>query len=599
MKNYTYNFNPQGQLLARHELLGGVNLRDTFVYDNLNRLNRFNTADTVLYDANANITNGNISYKSDAGTFNYQATPYALTQVTHAKATMLNDSTQDVTYTAFDKVATISAGFAPAFANMTFTYGADHQRIKTVLTQMGQNTITKYILFGNFERIVQGTTTTERCYVSAGEGVCAVVEKISGVSRTYFVHKDNLGSWNVITDSTGAVVQRASFDAWGKMRNPSNWTYTGNNYTLRFDRGYTGHEHIQAFNLINMNGRMYDPAVGRFLSPDIFADAGSTQGMNSYSYCLNNPLMYSDPSGWIATNIGLGGGIQNSFGYDTAPLDRYSFLGGSCGSGGGWDFIDWTNGATNAADDYAFAVADAEGGVGSNLAGRVSNQIAAAAAKAGLSASEINRVLVGESAYRKAYWNNLINNENQQLFENQQKQQQQFENQQKLAAAQNIGYGDNYSPEQSLDDLLGDGGDRRVISFNFNMPAVLLVAGISGYASYNVNGTIIIDGSDIIVTAIGTIIAGNIGDVSFAGRAQLVVNGSITSTQNFTLPSSYLAETGTYPLGSASFTVPDNSNIQIIITAGYVLQTGAGLAVPYPANIIQTINIPLYNSSNR
>ena len=48
-----------------------------------------------------------------------------------------------------------------------------------------------------------------------------------------------------------------------------------------------------------MNGRMYDPKLGRFLSPDILVqDAGNTQNYNRYSYCVNNPLAYTDPSGY-------------------------------------------------------------------------------------------------------------------------------------------------------------------------------------------------------------------------------------------------------------------------------------------------------------
>jgi hypothetical protein len=48
-----------------------------------------------------------------------------------------------------------------------------------------------------------------------------------------------------------------------------------------------------------MNGRVYDPAVGAFLSPDnIVQNATSTQSYNRYGYCLNNPLKYTDPSGW-------------------------------------------------------------------------------------------------------------------------------------------------------------------------------------------------------------------------------------------------------------------------------------------------------------
>jgi RHS repeat-associated protein len=69
----------------------------------------------------------------------------------------------------------------------------------------------------------------------------------------------------------------------------------------RFDRGYTGHEHMAGFGLINMNGRLYDPYLQRFLNPDNFVQAPyNAQNFNRYSYVLNNPMMFTDPSGeWI------------------------------------------------------------------------------------------------------------------------------------------------------------------------------------------------------------------------------------------------------------------------------------------------------------
>ena len=64
-------------------------------------------------------------------------------------------------------------------------------------------------------------------------------------------------------------------------------------------RGYTGHEHLEALDLINMDGRIYDPKLGQFLSADIVVqNAGNSQSYNHYSYCLNNPLKYTDPSGY-------------------------------------------------------------------------------------------------------------------------------------------------------------------------------------------------------------------------------------------------------------------------------------------------------------
>ena len=71
-----------------------------------------------------------------------------------------------------------------------------------------------------------------------------------------------------------------------------------NDKALFADRGFTGHECLADFNLYNMNGRLYDPVVGRFLNADpVVQDPTSTQSMNRYSYCLNNPLKFTDPTG--------------------------------------------------------------------------------------------------------------------------------------------------------------------------------------------------------------------------------------------------------------------------------------------------------------
>ncbi len=160
----------------------------------------------------------------------------------------------------------------------------------------------------------------------------------------YYVHKDYSGSWLCITNSSGAVAQERSFGACmqtvsrfhrekvgGRRRNPSDWSYTGLPSSYKFSRGYTNHEYLDKFGLINMpachipissgggrNGRMYDPVVGRFLSPDNFVQTpGFTQSYNRYAYCLNNPLKYTDPSGekWKWWQVALlevltGGGVS-------------------------------------------------------------------------------------------------------------------------------------------------------------------------------------------------------------------------------------------------------------------------------------------------
>ena len=108
--------------------------------------------------------------------------------------------------------------------------------------------------------------------------------------KPYLAFTDNLGSILSVFDEEGQKVFDASYDAWGKQ------TITQNDIGLY--RGYTGHEMLNEYGIINMNGRLYDPVIGRFFSPDNYVQMpDNSQNFNRYSYCLNNPLKYTDPSG--------------------------------------------------------------------------------------------------------------------------------------------------------------------------------------------------------------------------------------------------------------------------------------------------------------
>ena len=93
----------------------------------------------------------------------------------------------------------------------------------------------------------------------------------------------------------------------------------GSEPALFLGRGYTGHEHLAWFGLVNMNARLYDPLLGRFLSPDPYVQMPDfTQNFNRYSYCLNNPLVYVDETGefiWFIPNISWSkkGGLSIGF----------------------------------------------------------------------------------------------------------------------------------------------------------------------------------------------------------------------------------------------------------------------------------------------
>ncbi len=150
-------------------------------------------------------------------------------------------------------------------------------------------------------------------YIGGGDGLAAVYVKQSGQSdKIYYAHNDHLGSILSLTDNNGASVFKATYDAWGRQTVSQN--------TIGFARGYTGHEHLPEFGLIDMNGRMYDPLLGRFLSPDNYVQLPDfSQNYNRYTYCLNNPLIYTDPSGELIGELiyiaamAYFGGVQANF----------------------------------------------------------------------------------------------------------------------------------------------------------------------------------------------------------------------------------------------------------------------------------------------
>ena len=125
----------------------------------------------------------------------------------------------------------------------------------------------------------------------------------SGIWQLRHILRDNQGSIVAIADTAGNVIERNDYDPWGVRRQPQTQTpfSPGEAPELLLGRGYCGHEHLTEFGLINMNARLFDPALCRFLSPDPIIQApDNSQNFNRYSYCLNNPLRYTDPTGMVS-----------------------------------------------------------------------------------------------------------------------------------------------------------------------------------------------------------------------------------------------------------------------------------------------------------
>jgi RHS repeat-associated protein len=250
------------------------------------------------------ITDGTVAQKSDAGLYSdyWINHPDAIHNIYNPVNTISQDQ-QDISYTAFNKIKIITEGDF----SINIKYGTDQQRRKAKLRNQGNLVSTKFY-FPGYEKEISGTNTREIYYINAPSGLCALYVVENGMGTMYYVYKDHLGSILKVTDGNGNTFEQ-SFDAWGRNRNPSDWTYSNITSVPQWlYRGFTGHEHLKQFSLINMNGRVYDPVLGVMLSPDNFVQQpDNTQNYNRYAYCVNNPLSYVDKDGnffWVPFIIG-------------------------------------------------------------------------------------------------------------------------------------------------------------------------------------------------------------------------------------------------------------------------------------------------------
>lgn len=112
------------------------------------------------------------------------------------------------------------------------------------------------------------------------------------------MHRDYLGSILTVTDNAGAIVEKRHFDAWGNVLLVQDGQNNNLSQLTFLERGYTGHEHLQGVGLINMNARLYDAKLHRFLAPDNYVqDPTNPQNYNRYGYVWKNPLRFTDPNG--------------------------------------------------------------------------------------------------------------------------------------------------------------------------------------------------------------------------------------------------------------------------------------------------------------
>jgi RHS repeat-associated protein len=229
------------------------------------------------YDANGNMTGrqeaGGSTSSGPTATVTITATPVqapVATATVHITATPVQATTTTYTWDVENRLIAVSGG-------ASFVYDGDGNRIKK--TESGETIlyINKY-----YEKNLTTGVVTTNYYL--GSKLIATREN---TTLTY-VHQDALTGTSVTTNSSGTSTGSIKYFSFGDCRNS-----TGNLPEQKF----TG-QRLDSTGLYYYGARYYDPSIGRFINADtIVPSPANPQSLNRYSYCLNNPLKYTDPSG--------------------------------------------------------------------------------------------------------------------------------------------------------------------------------------------------------------------------------------------------------------------------------------------------------------
>ncbi|MBB1139132.1 RHS repeat-associated core domain-containing protein [Myroides sp. WP-1] len=336
----------RGNLLSRTN--GMFNRTETFTYDQLDRVtsftNREGIQETQEYDSKGRILSNEIGTYKYPSESSYQVASIDLNPEAHAYGQV--HPTQQVLYNAFKKPVWIKE---EGKENIYFDYNPLNQRSVMyhgdLAASKEQSPFRRYYSADGSIEVNYDIEADQIDLVFYLDGdaysatVIAKMEKGDNRLVHHFFHRDYLGSILAISNARGELVEKRHFDAWGNLVIAEDGQGNERNRLTVLDRGFTGHEHLQGVSLVQMNGRLYDPTVHRFLAPDNFVqDITYTQNFNRYGYVWNNPLVYIDQDGELLfvpiIIAAVVGGVIN-WGIHGFKMDKDGLLAFGIGATGG------------------------------------------------------------------------------------------------------------------------------------------------------------------------------------------------------------------------------------------------------------------------
>ncbi|WP_426746864.1 polymorphic toxin-type HINT domain-containing protein [Myxococcus faecalis] len=311
LQGLAYEWDLEGNLKSRGDTLARTT--EDFEYDTLDRLTKWsvfqNCRRSVLeyrYDDLGNLLERRVLEGSGTATTGIYtgagAGPHAVKQTQagsytyDASGNQVSGPGRAVSYTAFALPRQITG---PG-REVSFKYDGGQSR---VLKRSSIGGVTTYV--GSlYEKRQQGGQAQHIFHVTGGGRPVAQVHWADGgADQTLYLLGDHLGSTERVVDALGNVLdgERMKFEPFGDGRLPHALPVAASVATGMVKKGFTGHEDDDEFGLVNMGGRIYDPETARFLTPDPFIQFPQDgQSYNRYAYTLNNPLKWTDPTGFEA-----------------------------------------------------------------------------------------------------------------------------------------------------------------------------------------------------------------------------------------------------------------------------------------------------------
>ena len=313
-----------------------------YAYDELNRLTSENNLQTGIlktyeYDKNGNITQIRKTYRGNIMedfSFSYGADSRLIRLSKYS--TSFSPKEYDISYDDVgnpcvykDNVLKWERGRLLAkYGNNSYSYDADGVRIKK---KTANGVLHKYFTEGT--RIHhEEYGTHENWYYYDATGIVGIEH--DGVR--YYFQKNIQGDVARIFNANGYLVARYVYDAWG---NHTVYDANGNINTDENSIGninpfrYRGYYYDVETGLYYLNTRYYDPFACRFINADdiSYIEPETINGLNLYSYCGNNPIMFTDPTG-SSFLVGMGiaaliGAIVGAISYTIAEGISYVLTG--------------------------------------------------------------------------------------------------------------------------------------------------------------------------------------------------------------------------------------------------------------------------------